>query len=116
MYSRALSIHLLSVVSSFQKVPPNFTHLDETKFIPVDSEDEEVAQSPLKPRLKIKLKLPTIPASSTSNTATPVPEEEKVTPGRRTVAKRSAAVRGRRRIQGILLAPITIISQHRRRH
>lgn len=60
-------------------------------------------RSPLKPRLKIKLKLPIVPASSTSNTATPVPEEQKVTPSRRAVAKRSAAVRGRRRIQGIFL-------------
>ncbi|KAJ3978910.1 hypothetical protein F5890DRAFT_1589536 [Lentinula detonsa] len=67
----------------------------------VDSEDDDVLQSPLKPRLKIKLKLPIVPASSTSNTATPVPEEQKMTPGRRAVAKRSAAVRGRRRIQDI---------------
>ncbi|GAW01733.1 Anucleate primary sterigmata protein B [Lentinula edodes] len=77
---------------------------DEIKSVPVaevdsDGEDDDVPRSPLKPRLKIKLKLPIVPASSTSNTATPVPEEQKVTPSRRAVAKRSAAVRGRRRIQ-----------------
>lgn len=83
---------------------------DEIKSIPVaegfdsDAEDDDdVSHSPLKPRLKIKLKLPAVAASSASNTATPVPEEQKMTPSRRAVSKRSAAVRGRRRIQGLFI-------------
>ncbi|KAF5392069.1 hypothetical protein D9757_003335 [Collybiopsis confluens] len=71
-----------------------------------EDDSETITHSPIKPRLRIKLKLPTVPASSTSNTATPTPEEERkaitpMTPGRRAVAKRSAAVRGRRRIQDL---------------
>lgn len=51
----------------------------------LSNESEPPAQIASGSRLKIKLKLPIVPASSTSNTATPVPEEyRQVSPSKRT--------------------------------